>query len=78
MDQSEFKPEQTARYSHEGNQYRVVVIENQSDSRNIKYRLKVQNVVSSDKSSLEIGDEFECEKLRDCSGKRLWKLLRTN
>jgi len=73
----DFKEGQEATYREDDVIYRVKVMEANGDAESERYRLKVLEVVRESRFTKpsEVGEEFSCEKLRDCACCGLWYLL---
>jgi len=73
----EYESGQEAFYHEDGDIYKVQVMENKSDPKWEKYRLKVLEVVQKNPITpkIEAGLEFECDKLRNVACGGLWYLL---
>ena len=71
---TDYKQGQQAYYHEEGESFKVLVLENNSDKEREIYKLRL---LESDSSVFPVGYEFECDKLRNLNGNpttRLWEL----
>jgi len=77
MDEDGYEPGQKAFCHEDGEVNEVEILENLSDKESIGYKLKVLSVEqeSSMVKPLEIGEIFDCDKLREGGWGGLWSLL---
>ena len=74
---NDYKQGQEAIFFENGEVYRVIVLETNGNKKWERYRLRILNVMGKNPEfpPNNIGDEIECEKIRNTHREGLWNLL---